>query len=80
MVFGQVRECVFMMMAVLPQCLVVPNHIYDMFRSLCVLSLWVCLRLSLKLCWAVSVMLTTEMTVRFLAVYLDLAVRVHSHV
>lgn len=32
--FGQVRVCVFMVMAVLPQCLAVSNHIYDMVRSL----------------------------------------------
>ena len=77
-----------MMMAVLPQCLAVSNHIYDTVRALaesvCV-CVWVCLQLSLKLCRAISVMLSTETTVRFLGVVIKdvclyLAVRVHSRV
>lgn len=47
------------------------------------LCVWVCLRLSLKLCWAISAMSTKEMTVWFLVskdAYLYLAVRVHSRV
>lgn len=55
----------------------------SVFGWKCVLCVWVCLRLSLKLCWAISAMSTKEMTVWFLVskdAYLYLAVRVHSRV